>query len=326
MLKMIAKLLKILIAIQIAIAGGFFLLAIKFLHMENLGLALAFGFALVLSFRLLITGHNFFLAWRFHSETPEKYYLSPAQKVRLFFGEFYATMTSSSWTMIQPFDRRMVAHSVDLPVLLIHGYACNSGYWKKMSDVLARECINHHAIDLEPVFGGIDDFVPLVERAIEALCLETASEKVIVLAHSMGGLVARAYLRKHGGARIAKVITLGTPHNGTGLAQSGPGVNSMQMRWTGSAKDGQSSAWLQQLAASETPATRALFASIYSHHDNIVSPQASSELAGATNIAFHGIGHVELALHPLILRSAVDEIHRASAGNLDGAAGGLTGG
>ena len=71
----------------------------------------------------------------------------------------------------------------------------------------------------------------------------------MIVAHSMGGLVARAYLRRHGGAQVARVITLGTPHHGTALANLAPGSNARQMSRPG----GQPNAWLAQLAASETP-------------------------------------------------------------------------
>jgi hypothetical protein len=55
----------------------------------------------------------------------------------------------------------------------------------------------------------------------------------------------------------------------------------------------------------------ALFVSIYSHHDNIIAPQTSSRLPGATNIELCGIGHVALAPHPAVQARVIDEIRRA---------------
>jgi hypothetical protein len=66
------------------------------------------------------------------------------------------------------------------------------------------------------------------------------------------------------------------------------------------------------LAASEDAQTRALFVSIYSHQDNIVAPQTSSHLPGATNIELHGIGHVALALDAKVQSLVVAEIRKAS--------------
>jgi triacylglycerol lipase len=181
-----------------------------------------------------------------------------------------------------------------------------------MSKALQRARISQYAVSLEPVTCGIDEYVSTVQAAIENLCSETGQRKILIVAHSMGGLVARAYLRKCGSHRIAKVITLGTPHHGTGLAQFGIGTNTVQMRWTEGEQEGLASSWLRTLTASEDAAAYRLFVSIFSHHDNIVSPQTSSCLTGAKNIALHGIGHVALASHPHVQTLVIDEIHAAS--------------
>jgi triacylglycerol esterase/lipase EstA (alpha/beta hydrolase family) len=165
---------------------------------------------------------------------------------------------------------------------------------------------------MEPITGSIDDYVPTVQRSVLSLCKETGSEKIIIIAHSMGGLVARAYLREHGLGRIAKVITLGTPHHGTGVARYGVGLNCRQMHWNAEEKKGASSEWIRQLQESEDIETYRHVVSIYSHHDNIVSPQISSHLSGATNIEFYGIGHVALALHPKVQARVIAEIREAS--------------
>jgi triacylglycerol esterase/lipase EstA (alpha/beta hydrolase family) len=184
------------------------------------------------------------------------------------------------------------------PVLLLHGYGCNSGYWAQLTPRLDAQHISHASLDLEPIMGAIDEYVPLVQRAVDSLCAQTGAPGVIIIAHSMGGLVARAYLRVRGAARVAHVFTLGTPHHGTSLAQMGVGKNAAQMR-RGPADEG--STWLRDLASSETPQIRALITSLYTHHDNIVAPQTSSVLPGAHNIAFGGVGHVAMGRNRRVL-------------------------
>ena len=96
----------------------------------------------------------------------------------MFFGELGATMFSSSWTMaFHRFSKRAPENPAGLPVLLIHGYGCNSGYWHPMSKALAKAQITHYAIDLEPVLHDIDGYVSLVHRAVETVCAETGHEK-----------------------------------------------------------------------------------------------------------------------------------------------------
>jgi hypothetical protein len=78
--------------------------------------------------------------------------------------------------------------------------------------------------------------------------------------------------------------------------------------------------WLTALANSESPALRARMKSIYSRHDNIVSPQQSAQLPGATNMGFDLIGHVALGFDSDVLALLMTEItiarqSRYSAGN-----------
>jgi triacylglycerol lipase len=111
---------------------------------------------------------------------------------------------------------------------------------------------------------------------------------------------------------VLRVVTLGTPHRGTGLARFGAGENVREMLWTGDAENGRCSAWLDSLARDEDAALRPLFISIFSHQDNIVSPQLSSHLPGARNIEFNGIGHVALGLHPRVQQVVIDAIGSAA--------------
>jgi len=270
-----------------------------------LPMALALGLACVVLVRLIINMNNFVLSACFASPTPRAFHLGWRARLRLLAEEYRSSMLTTSWFMPRARAcRRIETDSGYLPVLLIHGYGCNSGYWRSLIPRLERNHISYAAIDLEPVGGAIDGYVPLVERAVADLCAATGASRVAIVAHSMGGLVARAWMRAHGSARVARLVTLGTPHHGTGLANFGLGANAAQMRRVrGAACD-----WLCQLAASEDPARRALVTSIFSHHDNIVSPQTSSVLEGARNIALGGVGHVALGCNGRVLDLVMEEL------------------
>ncbi len=297
-----------LLVLQIVVLSGFTYALQQRMPELPLVLALASGFGLVVTVRLLITASGFGLAWRYSSTTPEPFRIGWRKAARLFFTEFCASMISSSWSMaFFRVGKQPVSQPDGLPVLLIHGYGCNSGYWHTMSQRLSASNISHRGIDLEPMLASIDNYVPVIAQTIKELAHESRCEQVILVAHSMGGLVSRAYLRDHGSSRVAAVITLGTPHHGTAMARHGIGINSHQM---GCDDDNTPSAWLQQLAATETKQTRALFVSIYSHHDNIVSPQMSAHLDDATNIALSGIGHVTLGMHCAVQQCVIAQIRQ----------------
>jgi hypothetical protein len=69
---------------------------------------------------------------------------------------------------------------------------------------------------------------------------------------------------------------------------------------------------LRRLEASENEDSYKILVSIYSHHDNIISPQTSSRVPGATNVEFFGIGHVALGLSPAVQSRVIAEIRNAS--------------
>lgn len=303
------RLLQLLLVIQALAALGIGLAAVQIFGASRwLGLALGLGSVVLV--RLLINLNNFFMSARFASPTPGEYRLGFTARVRMFLEEFSASMLQSSWTMPRASAcTRIHPGSNAPPVMLLHGYGCNSGYWSQLAPRLDAAGISHASVDLEPLTGDIDGYAPLVEREVEALRAATGADKVIIVAHSMGGLVARAWMRACGAGQVARVITLGTPHHGTCLAAFGLGLNAAQMR-RAARNEPPECAWLRALAGGEDAAARALVTSIYSHHDNIIAPQTSSELPGARNLAFGGVGHVALGRNPRVLDTVMEEIAR----------------
>ena len=267
--------------------------------------ALMAGLGAVVLVRVLIFTNNFLLSAGAASETPAAFRLGAAGWLRLWAEEFAASMLQSSWHGPCGTPRLRVFDNDHIPVLLLHGYGCNSGYWQQLAARLEAQRIGHATLDLEPVTGAIDDYVPQVERAVDMLCEASGARSVAIVAHSMGGLVARAWLREYGAGRLARLITLGSPHHGTVLANLGVGANAVQMRRS---RAGQASPWLRALDAAETSATRALITSIYTHQDNIVAPQISSCLAGAREIAVKGVGHVALGRNRRVLDCIMAEL------------------
>ena len=299
--------LRLLLLVQAAAALVLAAAAARWLGIGVLP-ALALGLATVVALRLLINANNFVLASRSASPKPAEFRLGLAGWLRLLGEEFAASMLQSSWSMPRAAPCQAIYPGAPgPPVLLLHGYGCNSGYWAGLTPLLDAARISHATLDLEPVAGDIDGYVPQVQRAALQLCAQAGAPQLAIVAHSMGGLVARAWMRDHGTASVARVITLGTPHHGTCLASFGIGRNAAQMRRAGCA-EGLESPWLRALAASESAAARALVTSIYTHHDNIIAPQTSSILEGARNIAFGGVGHVALGRNRRVLARVMQEI------------------
>lgn len=294
------QMLRALLLVQLVAASAVGYAIARSLHAGFITGLCGGAIALVLV-RLAISANNFRMSARASSITPPEHRIGAGAALRLFGQEFVASMRFSSWIMPRAAAHvRVHADSPAAPVLLLHGYCCNSGYWAHLVPRLDAARISHATLDLAPVTASIDAYVPLVEEGVRALLAATGARQVAIVAHSMGGLVARAWMRDHGIDRVARVITLGTPHHGTSMASFGVGANAVQMRRGG--------AWLRELAASEDAATRTLITSIYTHHDNIVAPQTSSELEGARNLALGGVGHVALAASDAVLGTVLREL------------------
>src|SRR6202171_859033 len=227
----------------------------------------------------------FALSWIWRTPRPSNAQLDFAGSVRLFIGEVLAI--AISWPLMalhRLLIRDPLPASVQLPVILVHGVLVNDGVWFAMRRYLARHDVGAvYTINYSPPYGDIEHFAEQLGAKIESVCAATGAARVLLVCHSMGGLVARAYLRHRGPQRIVRIITIGTPHHGSVFARGVIG------RWLAQMRPG--NAWLAELNRDETKAPSGPIVSIWSRHDSLVAPQASSELACAKNIALVGVGH-----------------------------------
>ncbi len=187
-----------------------------------------------------------------------------------------------------------------IPVLLVHGFISNHRIWDRMLPQLRAHGHSVLAIDLEPLFCSIDDYAEAIEQAVQELRQRSGAAQVALLGHSMGGLAIRAWRRRYGSQQVARIITLGTPHQGTQARVAMPCTNGLQMAWH--------SAWLQDLNASETPDSLALLRSAISAQDPIVFPQRAQGLPGVPLQMFEGIGHVQLCSATKVLQWTLREL------------------
>jgi triacylglycerol esterase/lipase EstA (alpha/beta hydrolase family) len=115
----------------------------------------------------------------------------------------------------------------------------------------------------------------------------------------MGGLAARIWWAQDPSARrLHRLITIGSPHQGTWMAKFGWGTNARQMR--------PQSAWLVALRAQEGVEHAKKTLCFYSDCDNLIMPSAAATLPGADNRQVTGAGHVAMVDHPDVFAAALD--------------------
>ena len=191
-------------------------------------------------------------------------------------------------------------------VVFVHGFFCNRGIWTPWLERLQGSGHAFIAVNLEPLFGSIDDYAPQIDEAVRRITDATGLAPLLVC-HSMGGLAARAWLKRmKAEARVHHVVTIGTPHRGTWLARFGHGLNGRQMRLL--------SEW-HTVLDHEMPAGRhALFTCWYSNCDNIVFPASSATLPGACNRLVRGVAHVQMAFVPEIMQATLALLDQGPVG------------
>jgi triacylglycerol lipase len=252
------------------------------------------GVALVLGGHAIVLGLEFLLLRAAHGPSDPTPRATVPQLLRAWWGETLAAPTVFCWR--QPF--RSGAHGDHLPdqahgrrgVVFIHGFVCNRGLWNPWMRRLRAQGVPFVAVNLEPVFGSIDDYVSRIEAGMRRVEACTGLPPVVV-AHSMGGLALRRWWAGQGDdRRVHHAITIGTPHHGTWLARFAMSPNARQMRQHGR--------WLASLAAREPAARAQRFTCFYGHCDNIVFPPATATLAGAHNVHIPGVAHVHMADRP----------------------------
>jgi len=269
---------------------------------------LAVGCALIV--RIGFGLATYALAWWWRSAVPPAFRVGPFALIRHGVAELAAFV--ATFAVLQPFERAWMGAAgsapqpgARLPVLLVHGYVCNRAVWRPLVRALSARGETVCAISFEPVYGAIDLWVSQLAASIDALLAGTGRERVVLVTHSMGGLAVRAYLRAHGGAKVARAITLGAPHHGSMHAHLGAGANARQME--------PGSPWLTALAAAERGGVAAPLVSIYSHHDNFVAPQASAAHPHARNVGLAGVGHLAMLFARPVRELLLREIDAANA-------------
>jgi hypothetical protein len=194
-----------------------------------------------------------------------------------------------------------------IPVLLVHGIIDNRSVFTVMRRSLKRRgfaqvCSWNYSPLLHDVARGAADLGEHIER----VCELTGHDRVHVVGHSLGGLIARYHVQRQGGdRRVESLVTLGTPHQGSLWAHVLPTPLVRQLR--------PGSPVFRELAE-PAPDCSTRITAIYSNLDEIVVPTNSGRCEHpdlqARNVLVRGVGHMSLPMH----RGVADEVAATLAG------------
>ncbi|MFE6287518.1 esterase/lipase family protein [Streptomyces sp. NPDC057877] len=218
-------------------------------------------------------------------------------------------------------DTKQLPTEARPPVVLLHGFIDNRSVF-----VLLRRSLAQHgrqqleSLNYSPLTCDVRTAAALLGRHIEEICRRTGSDRVDVVGHSLGGLIARYYVQRLGGdTRVRTLVTLGTPHSGTRvvpLANAHPVVRQMRP-----------GSQLMDELSGPAPGCRTQFVSFWSDLDHLMDPPEAARLdhpdLPAVNVQVTGIGHLALPVHPAVaarIRQALDDAPATPADSGTGAA------
>jgi triacylglycerol lipase len=196
---------------------------------------------------------------------------------------------------LTPEQRGLFHHRVEAavtPIVLVHGIIDNHAIFTVMEHALRRRGFQTlSTYDYGFLTHSIPRAAARLGEAIKELSAATGDERVHVIGHSLGGLIARYYAQRLGGDRhVHTLVTLGTPHHGTQLAWAGSLLPLVRQLTPNSSV-------ITELAEPAVQC-RTRFIAFYSDIDHLIVPSRNARLyhpdLNVHNIAVRGIGHLSM--------------------------------
>src|SRR6478609_9109214 len=227
---------------------------------------------------------------------------------------------------LTPAQRGLVHAGVDAaatPILLVHGIADNHAIFTVLDRALRRRGFSDvSSFDYGLLTSDVRGAARDLQHAIDQLCADSGYERIHIVGHSLGGLIARYYIqRMDGHRRVHTCVTLGSPHQGTVLARIGMAVPLVRQL----APDSDLIAEL----ATPAPDCTTRFLAFYSDIDHLILPHWNATIVhpdlDATNVAIHGVGHMSMPNNGRIafqIASVLRQVDAEKSGAGDGPAAG----
>jgi triacylglycerol lipase len=197
---------------------------------------------------------------------------------------------------LPPVQRGLVIGDVEAagtPIVLVHGVADNRSIFTLLKRGLRRRGFGRVvSLNYSPMTDDVREVATRLAALAEQICADTGYERIHVIGHSMGGLVARYYVQRMGGdERVHTVVTLGTPHSGTLPARMFPHPVARQLR--------PHSTVVTELAE-PAPGCATRFVAFWSDLDQVIIPKRSACIdhpdLQARNVFVRGVGHLSLPI------------------------------
>ncbi len=115
-------------------------------------------------------------------------------------------------------------------IIVICGYLHNSsGALELQYEIEKKTAIPVRCINPESLLTSIDNHSKNLENEIEKAEQEIGERDIVLIGHSMGGIISLVYAFKEGKSKVKDLITLSSPSKGTKIAHIGFGECAKEM-------------------------------------------------------------------------------------------------
>ncbi len=190
------------------------------------------------------------------------------------------------------------------PIILIHGLWNTSSIFSSITPQLDNIGIEYFAPTLEHSYG-MTSILDLTNKLNELILEKYGLEKEIdILGFSMGGIIGRHWLQKFNGyKRTRRLISIGSPHKGTLMAQFIPkypfkGISEMKIN----------SKFLRGLANNDVFLNDIECINFFTHWDLMVFPGWWTNLNFGKKVSVKVYKHRNLVRNKFVVDKIIDEI------------------
>jgi hypothetical protein len=193
------------------------------------------------------------------------------------------------------------------PVVLVHGYGGDPANWLPVQAALgAAGFANVYAMRYSPLGSDVAGIAARLVRDCQTAMSDTGSDRIHVVAHSLGGVVLRHAATMLGlDAWLGVGVTVATPHAGAFVARLGRGPVAAALR--------PGSPLLAAITEAECDSA-VRWVSYWSNLDPVVRPW-SAVLAGPSrsivNVQIPEEGHLSILRSPVFLADVVQRLRAA---------------
>ena len=188
--------------------------------------------------------------------------------------------------LLAPAASNAMAHD---PILFVHGWAESESLWTTMISNFSREGWTREELNNWRYNTSQSNVrtASEVARKVEEIRSRTGAARVDIIAHSMGSLNTRYYLKNLGGTeKVDDWVSLGGPNHGTTSANICSEASCVEMRIE--------STFLRELNREDETPGAVSYGTWWSSCDEFINPDESVILTGATNTAAGCLGHIAL--------------------------------